>query len=116
MLPGFPRSIFTKQAATCSERRASPGLPNASPEARKVFPAECEKSRLVFPGLDLDGRGFLERKLPPLMAPLRDFERMCGTIGAGDDAGFIYQIDGFGLLRELELQQEAGFSPIKVIQ
>jgi hypothetical protein len=50
------------------------------------------------------------------MASLRDFERMGGVIGAGDDAGFIYQIYGFGLLRELELHQEAGFSPIKVIQ
>ncbi len=50
------------------------------------------------------------------MASLRDFERMGGTIGAGDDAGFIYQIYGFGLLRELELHQEAGFSPIKVIE
>ena len=50
------------------------------------------------------------------MAALRDFERMGGTIGAGDDAGFIYQIYGFGLLRELELHEEAGFNPIKVIQ
>ncbi|HEX4748212.1 MAG TPA: amidohydrolase family protein [Bryobacteraceae bacterium] len=50
------------------------------------------------------------------MAALRDFERMGGTIGVGDDAGFIYQIYGFGLLRELELHEEAGFNPIKVIQ
>ena len=34
----------------------------------------------------------------------------------GDDAGFIYQMYGFGLIRELELHQEAGFHPIKVIQ
>jgi len=50
------------------------------------------------------------------MAAARDFERMGGLIGAGDDAGFIYQIYGFGLLRELELEEEAGFHPIKVIQ
>jgi imidazolonepropionase-like amidohydrolase len=50
------------------------------------------------------------------MAALRDYEHMGGTIGAGDDAGFIYQIYGFGLLRELELHEEAGFNPIKVIQ
>jgi imidazolonepropionase-like amidohydrolase len=50
------------------------------------------------------------------MAALRDFERMGGIIGAGDDAGFIYQIYGFGLLRELELHEEAGFNPIKVIE
>lgn len=50
------------------------------------------------------------------MKALLDFERKGGLIGAGDDAGFIYQMYGFGLIRELELHQEAGFSPIKVIQ
>jgi hypothetical protein len=50
------------------------------------------------------------------MAVVRDFERKGGLVGAGDDAGFIYQMYGFGLLRELELHQEAGFNPIKVIQ
>ena len=39
-----------------------------------------------------------------------------GTIGVGDDAGFIYSMYGFGLLRELELQQEAGFPPLKIIE
>jgi imidazolonepropionase-like amidohydrolase len=47
---------------------------------------------------------------------VRDFERLGGTVGVGEDAGFIYQIYGFGLIRELELQQEAGFQPIKVLQ
>src|SRR5260221_6991819 len=50
------------------------------------------------------------------MAALRDFERKGGLIGAGDDAGFIYQMYGFGLIRELELQQEAGFQTMKVLQ
>jgi imidazolonepropionase-like amidohydrolase len=50
------------------------------------------------------------------MAAVRDFERMGGLVGVGDDAGFIYQIYGFGLLREMELHEEAGFYPIKVIQ
>jgi imidazolonepropionase-like amidohydrolase len=50
------------------------------------------------------------------MAALRDFERKGGLIGVGDDAGFIYQLYGFGLIRELELHQEAGFQPLKVIQ
>lgn len=47
---------------------------------------------------------------------VRDFEKLGGTIGVGEDAGFIYQVYGFGLIRELELQQEAGFQPIKVLQ
>lgn len=47
---------------------------------------------------------------------LRSFERLGGTIACGDDAGFIYQLYGFGLIREMELHQEAGFDPIKVIE
>ncbi len=47
---------------------------------------------------------------------LRRFEELGGTIGCGDDAGFIYQLYGFGLIREMELHQEAGFHPLKVIE
>jgi hypothetical protein len=50
------------------------------------------------------------------MAALREFDRRGGVIGAGEDAGFIYQMYGFGLIRELELKQEAGFHTLKVIQ
>lgn len=50
------------------------------------------------------------------MAALMRFAQMGGVIGTGEDAGYIYQMYGFGYLRELELQQEAGFHPLKVIQ
>jgi imidazolonepropionase-like amidohydrolase len=50
------------------------------------------------------------------MDALRHFAQRGGTIGAGEDAGFIYQLYGFGLVRELELHQEAGFHPITVIK
>lgn len=50
------------------------------------------------------------------MKALLEFEHRGGLIGTGDDAGFIYQMYGFGLIRELEMQQEAGFQPLKVIQ
>jgi len=50
------------------------------------------------------------------MDALREFGRRGGVIGAGEDAGFIYQMYGFGLIRELELHQEAGFHPLKVLQ
>src|ERR1022692_1449186 len=50
------------------------------------------------------------------MAALREFDRRGGLIGMGDDAGFIYQMYGFGLIRSMELHQEAGFHPIKIIQ
>lgn len=50
------------------------------------------------------------------MSALREFDRLGGTIGAGEDSGFIYQMYGFGLIRTLELHQEAGFHPLKIIQ
>lgn len=50
------------------------------------------------------------------MAALKEFDRRGGLIGAGEDTGFIYQMYGFGLIRELELKQEAGFHTLKVIQ
>ncbi|HQZ95357.1 MAG TPA: amidohydrolase family protein [Pyrinomonadaceae bacterium] len=50
------------------------------------------------------------------MKAVYDFEKKGGLIGTGEDAGFIYQMYGFGLIRELELHQEAGFSPLMVIQ
>src|SRR3984893_17579355 len=50
------------------------------------------------------------------MAALRQFDRLGGLIGMGDDAGFIYQMYGFGLIRGMELHQEAGFPPLKIMQ
>ncbi len=50
------------------------------------------------------------------MAALRSFEQKGGTIACGDDAGFIYQMYGFGLIREMELHAEAGFHPLKIIE
>ena len=50
------------------------------------------------------------------MSALRDFERKGGIIGCGDDAGFIYQVYGYGLIREMELHAEAGFHPTKIIE
>ena len=34
----------------------------------------------------------------------------------GSDAGFIYQLYGFTTIREMGMQQEAGFRPLEVIQ
>lgn len=50
------------------------------------------------------------------MAAVRRFAELGGTITTGEDAGFIYRVYGFGYSRELELQQEAGFHPLKVLQ
>ena len=51
------------------------------------------------------------------MATLLDFGRRGGTITVGDDAGYLYgSMYGFGISRELELHQEAGFAPLEVIR
>ena len=50
------------------------------------------------------------------METLRKFERKGGTIGCGDDAGFIYELYGYALIREMELHAEAGFNPLKIIE
>jgi hypothetical protein len=50
------------------------------------------------------------------MAALRQFDKLGGLIGMNDDAGFIYQMYGFGLIRGMELHQEAGFHPLKIIE
>jgi imidazolonepropionase-like amidohydrolase len=49
------------------------------------------------------------------MDALREFANKGGLITTGDDAGFIFNLYGFGLVRELELMEEAGFHPLEVI-
>ena len=50
------------------------------------------------------------------MDALREFGVKGGVITTGDDAGFIHSLYGFGLMRELELHEEAGFHPLDVIK
>jgi hypothetical protein len=47
---------------------------------------------------------------------VREFARRGGNVTVGSDAGFIYELYGFTTIREMEMQQEAGFHPIEVIQ
>ena len=49
------------------------------------------------------------------MDAVRDFGRRGGVIGIGEDAGFIYNLFGFGFVRSMELHQEAGFHPLQVV-
>jgi imidazolonepropionase-like amidohydrolase len=50
------------------------------------------------------------------MDTLREFGAKGGLITTGDDAGYIYSLYGFGIARELELHEEAGFQPLEVIE
>lgn len=50
------------------------------------------------------------------MGALRRFAELGGTVATGEDAGYIYLLYGFGLLREMELHLEAGFHPLEVVR
>jgi imidazolonepropionase-like amidohydrolase len=49
------------------------------------------------------------------MDAVKEFGARGGIVTTGDDAGYIYSIYGFGIARELELHEEAGFHPLEVI-
>jgi imidazolonepropionase-like amidohydrolase len=57
-------------------------------------------------------RNFYQR----YMRLVNDYKNMGGRVTTGSDPGFIYQSWGFNYILELELLQEAGFSPLEVIQ
>jgi hypothetical protein len=50
------------------------------------------------------------------MAFINEYKNRGGRVCAGSDSGFIFQLYGFGFIRELELLQEAGFHPLEVIR
>jgi cytosine/adenosine deaminase-related metal-dependent hydrolase len=50
------------------------------------------------------------------MSWVREYSARGGNVTVGSDAGFIYHLYGFATIREMELQQEAGFHPLEVIQ
>src|SRR5262245_32200122 len=50
------------------------------------------------------------------MDAVHEFGVKGGLVTTGDDAGYIYSMYGFGIARELELHEEAGFHPLDVIE
>jgi hypothetical protein len=47
---------------------------------------------------------------------VREYAARGGNVTVGSDAGFIWALYGFTTIREMEMQQEAGFHPLEVIQ
>ena len=86
------------------------------PTLAKYFEPNPANHGSYFIGWTSTDEAFWKENYRIEMAALREFEKRGGLIGCGDDAGFIYQMYGFGLIRELELHQEAGFQPLKVIE
>lgn len=50
------------------------------------------------------------------MTFVKEYLNRGGRVTAGSDGGYIYQVYGFGFIRELELLREAGFHPLEVIR
>lgn len=50
------------------------------------------------------------------MSFVNEYKNRGGRVTAGSDNGYIYQLYGFGYIRELELLREAGFHPLEVIR
>jgi imidazolonepropionase-like amidohydrolase len=86
------------------------------PTLAKYFEPNPANHGSYFIGWTSTDEAFWKENYRIEMAALQEFEKRGGLIGCGDDAGFIYQMYGFGLIRELELHQEAGFQPLIVIQ
>jgi imidazolonepropionase-like amidohydrolase len=78
------------------------------------------------PSLDNHGSYFLgwtssqearwKRQYRIWMDAVHEFGVKGGLVTTGDDAGYIYSLYGFGISRELELHEEAGFHPLEVIE
>lgn len=47
---------------------------------------------------------------------INDYKNLGGRVCAGSDSGFIFQVFGFGFVRELEMLQEAGFHPLEAVR
>lgn len=50
------------------------------------------------------------------MAFINEYKNRGGRVCAGSDSGFMYNVYGFGFVRELELLQEAGFHGLEAIR
>jgi hypothetical protein len=50
------------------------------------------------------------------MEHINAYKNLGGRVAAGSDSGFIFNLYGFGYIRELEMLQEAGFHPLEVVR
>ncbi|RMD74431.1 MAG: amidohydrolase, partial [Bacteroidetes bacterium] len=50
------------------------------------------------------------------MTFVNEYKNRGGRVTAGSDCGYIWEVYGFGYIRELELLREAGFHPLEVIR
>lgn len=85
------------------------------PGLAKFFEPNLEYHGSYFIGWTSTDEAYWRENYRIWMAAVKRFADLGGTVTCGEDAGFIYEMYGFGFLRELELHEEAGFQPLEVI-
>ena len=103
------RDVQRAQTQPCFKDYGHPAL-------LKFFEPNLDNHGSYFVGWTSADEAFWKENYRLWMDALRKFERLGGVISTGEDAGYIYVLHGFGLLRELELHLEAGFHALDVIQ
>ena len=86
------------------------------PGLEKFFQPSNDSHGSFFNGWTSTDEAYWKENYQIWFKALRYYSQEGGMITTGEDAGFIYQLFGFGYLRELLLHQEAGFHPIEVIK
>lgn len=86
------------------------------PGLEKFFKPSADSHGSFFWGWTSTDEVFWKNNYQVWFKALRDFADKGGIITTGEDGGYIYQLFGFGYLRELMLHQEAGFHPLEVIK
>lgn len=88
----------------------------AHPALQKFFAPNLDNHGSYFIGWTSADEAYWRENYRLWMEAVRRFASYGGVVTTGEDAGYIYVLHGFGLLRELELHLEAGFHPLDVIQ
>lgn len=86
------------------------------PALAKFFEPNLQNHGSYFVNWSATDEAYWKENYRIWMRAVREFARRFGLVGIGEDAGYIYQMYGFGYLRNLELHQEAGFPPLKIIE
>ena len=86
------------------------------PSLEEYFKPSPEKHGSYFIGWTSTQEARWRQQYRIWMDAVREFGRKGGLITTGDDAGYLYSMYGFGISRELELHEEAGFQPLEVIE
>jgi len=85
------------------------------PGLERFFAPNLDNHGSYFIGWTSTDEAYWKENYRIWMKAVKRFADLGGTVTCGEDAGFIYEMYGFGYLRELELHEEAGFQPIEVI-